>query len=54
MSKKHRSVSTARIERWQADEARRQRRDQIMAVITIVILVGIILLAVGIQISHHM
>jgi hypothetical protein len=53
MSKSHLSVSPAQLERRQAAQARRQRLDNIWAIIAVSILVGLIVLSIAIQISHH-
>lgn len=54
MTKKHRPVSPARIVRRQAEDAKRQRREQITAVIIIVFMIVVVLVSYGIQLSHHM
>jgi len=53
MSKNHRPVSAAQLERRQAAQARRQHWDRFWTIVMLVILVGLIGLVIAIQISHH-
>lgn len=53
MAKSRHSISAAQSERWQAAQVRRQRWDRIWSIVIIAILVGIVVLVLAIQISHH-
>jgi len=54
MSKNRHSISAAQLERRQAAQARRERSDRIWTIAIVVIMLGLLVLVIAIQISHHL
>jgi len=54
MSKRDKSISAARLERRQANMARREQKDRIWTIVLLVIAVAFIVTVIAIQVSHHL
>jgi hypothetical protein len=54
MSKNNKPVSAAQLERRQATQLRRQRRERFWTIFIVALGIGLIGLFVAVQISHHL